>query len=124
MTVGPLHARPHPAVAEVADQVHTSRPMMNVAAMIRLAVTTRRAHRDRAMAAGMVAWVVADHGRVGGLQGQVAAGAAHRDPGVRRGQGRGVVDAVPDNGDALPAGFQFPHSGDLVVGAVASRARR
>ncbi|HYZ38921.1 MAG TPA: hypothetical protein VE673_19785 [Pseudonocardiaceae bacterium] len=92
--------------------------------MIRLAVTTRRAHRDRAMAAGMVAWVVADHDRVGGLQGQVAAGAAHRDPGVRRGQGRGVVDAVPDNGDALPAGFQFPHSGDLVVGAVASRARR
>jgi hypothetical protein len=70
--------------------------MMNAAAMIRL-----RHHPTGAPGqgdgGGDGGQVVADHDRVGGLQGQVAAGATHRDPGVRRGQGRGVVDAVPDN---------------------------
>src|SRR5699024_2785999 len=60
--------------------------------------------------------VVADHDGVGGLQGEVGARSAHRDPGVRGGQGRSVVDAITDHGHSLLIGFEFADGGDLVVG--------
>ena len=45
-----------------------TRPVMKVAAMIRSAVTTRRACRDRGDDRGNCGQVVADHDRVGGLR--------------------------------------------------------
>ncbi len=58
--------------------------------------------------------VVADDDRVGGLQGQVGSGPAHGDAGVGGGQGRGVVDAVADQQDPVPGGFQGPYRVDFV----------
>ncbi len=60
--------------------------------------------------------VVADDDGVGGLQGEVGPGAAHGDAGVRGGQRGGVVDAVADHGDPLPAGFELADGSDLILG--------
>jgi hypothetical protein len=68
----------------------------------------------------------ADHGRdggqvvahddgVGGVEGEVGPGPAHRDAGVRGGQGGGVVDAVTGEQDPVAGGFQPGDGGNLVL---------
>ena len=60
--------------------------------------------------------VVVEQHEVGGLAGDVGAGAAHRDADVGRVQGRAVVDAVAGHGDDVAPGLQRVGDAQLVLG--------
>ena len=52
---------------------------------------------------------------VGGLDGHVGTGQAHRDPDIGGGQRRGVVDAVADHADDVTLALQPAHHLELVL---------
>ena len=59
---------------------------------------------------------VVDEHEVGRLAGEIGSASAHRDPDVRRGEGRRVVDAVACDGDSLSSVLEDPHEPQLVLG--------
>ena len=59
---------------------------------------------------------VVDEHQVGRLAGEIGSARAHRDPDVRRGEGRRVVDAVAGDGDRLAAILEDPDEAQLVLG--------
>ena len=59
---------------------------------------------------------VVDEHEVGRLAGEIGSARAHRDPDVRRGEGRRVVDAVAGDGDRLAAILEDPDEPQLVLG--------
>ena len=59
---------------------------------------------------------VIDEHQVGRLAGEIGSARAHRDPDVRRGEGRRVVDAVAGDGDRLAAILEDPDEAQLVLG--------
>jgi hypothetical protein len=95
MTVEPSCPRTPSGRGKCPARSQITNPEMIAVAMARLAVTTRRARRDRVMTARDGGEVITHDHRVGGVQGEVGSGPPHRDAGVRGGQGRGVVDAIP-----------------------------
>ena len=59
---------------------------------------------------------VIDEHQIGRLAGEIGSARAHRDPDVRRGEGRRVVDAVAGDADRFAAILQDPDEAQLVLG--------
>src|SRR5690242_6212188 len=64
---------------------------------------------------GQAAQVVVHERNGRAVDGDLAAGGAHRDAHVTRGQRRGVIDTVTDHSDAITTAFHFADKLDLVL---------